>query len=159
MMARDMAWTEELGNAVLVQRPEVMDSVQRLRQQAWTYGYLQPTPALTVTGGPYVQIMPVDAAYIPVPYYDPLVVFAAPRPGIVVRTAINYRVGVRLGVGFEPWGWGATWVEWPRREVIINRVPWQRAWANRAAYLHPYAVPRYAGPALERHHVNARRRR
>src|ERR1700734_263871 len=32
MMAQDPGWTQSLGNAVLVQRPDVMDSVQRMRQ-------------------------------------------------------------------------------------------------------------------------------
>jgi hypothetical protein len=40
MMARDPAWTQQLGNAVLTQRPEVMDAVQRMRRQARSYGYL-----------------------------------------------------------------------------------------------------------------------
>jgi hypothetical protein len=31
MMARDPAWTQQLGTAVLMQRPEVMDAVQRRR--------------------------------------------------------------------------------------------------------------------------------
>ncbi len=34
MMARDMAWTQALGNAVLAQRNDVMDAVQRQRQRA-----------------------------------------------------------------------------------------------------------------------------
>ncbi len=40
-MARNMNWTYQLGNAVLAQRPEVMDAVQRMRQQADSYGYLR----------------------------------------------------------------------------------------------------------------------
>jgi hypothetical protein len=39
-MASYMGWTQQLGNAVLTQRPEVMDAVQRLRQHAFDYGYL-----------------------------------------------------------------------------------------------------------------------
>lgn len=35
MMARDPAWTEQLGKAVLVHRPEVMDAVQKMRQRAY----------------------------------------------------------------------------------------------------------------------------
>ena len=31
-MARDAGWTQQLGNAVLAQRPDVMDGVQRMRQ-------------------------------------------------------------------------------------------------------------------------------
>ena len=36
MMAHDMPWTQELGDAVLAERAAVMDAVQRMRHQAWT---------------------------------------------------------------------------------------------------------------------------
>src|SRR5271169_2291501 len=44
MMAQDPGWTQALGDAVLAQRPDVMDAVQRMRRQAYSYGYLRPTP-------------------------------------------------------------------------------------------------------------------
>ena len=156
MMARDMAWTEELGDAVLAERGEVMDAVQRRRHEAFAYGYLRSDAAVTVSSGPYIEIVPVEAAYIPIPVYDPLVVFAAPRPGIVVRTALTYRFGARLGVAFAPWGWGVSGFDWPGRLVVINRRPWERTWVNRETYVHPYVVRRYAGPPLEQHRVIAR---
>lgn len=37
-MARYMGWTQELGNAVLTQRGDVMDAVQRMRQDGYNYG-------------------------------------------------------------------------------------------------------------------------
>jgi hypothetical protein len=156
MMARDMAWTEELGNAVLVERGEVMDAVQRMRHEALKFGYLRSGADVTVSDGPYIEIVPVEAAYVPLPVYDPLVVFAPPRPGIVVRTALTYRSGVWLGVAFTPWGWGASGFDWAQRVVVINRTRWDRTWVNRETYVHPYAVRRYAGPLLEQHHVIAR---
>jgi hypothetical protein len=156
MMARDMAWIEELGNAVLVERGEVMDAVQRMRHEALNYGYLRSDANVTVSDGPYIEIVPVEAAYIPIPVYDPLVVFAPPRPGIVMRAALSYRFGVRLGVAFVPWGWGASGFDWAQRVVVINRTPWDRTWVNRETYVHPYVVRRYAGPPIEQHHVIAR---
>jgi Protein of unknown function (DUF3300) len=48
MMARDMNWTQQLGTAVLNQRAGVMDAVQRLRRQAYNYGYLQSNPYVYV---------------------------------------------------------------------------------------------------------------
>src|SRR5690242_14807827 len=59
MMAGDMAWTRELGDAVLAQRADVMDAVQRLRRQASMYGYLRSNATVSVTSGPYVEILPV----------------------------------------------------------------------------------------------------
>lgn len=35
MMARDPGWTQQLGGAVLAQRPDVMDAVQRMRSARW----------------------------------------------------------------------------------------------------------------------------
>src|SRR6202034_2453209 len=59
MMARDPAWTQQLGNAVLTQDAEVMDAVQRMRQHARSYGYLAQNSYINViaTGG-YIQILP-----------------------------------------------------------------------------------------------------
>jgi len=105
-MAADMEWTRELGDAFLAQRQDVMDAVQRMRQKAKDYGYLRSNDQIIVTGGPYIEIDPVDPAFICVPVYDPLVVFWPPRPGIVVGAAISFGFGVNLGVAFRPWGWG-----------------------------------------------------
>ena len=90
MMARDPAWTDQLGNAVLTQHPEVMDAVQRLRRKARDYGYLASNGYVNVlTDGGYIQILPINPGVIYVPYYDPYIVFAPPRPGFVVATAIH----------------------------------------------------------------------
>ena len=72
MMASAVPWTQELGDAVLAQRADVMDAVQRMRQKAQSYGYLRSTPQVTVSQGPYVEIQPVDPGFIVVPYLRPL---------------------------------------------------------------------------------------
>src|SRR6202161_393104 len=41
MMANDMSWTTDLGNAFLSQQQDVMDAVQRERRKAKDYGYLR----------------------------------------------------------------------------------------------------------------------
>src|SRR5580700_1742855 len=41
MMAGNIDWTTQLGNAVLAQRPDVMDAVQRERALSMQYGYLR----------------------------------------------------------------------------------------------------------------------
>jgi hypothetical protein len=121
-------------------------AVQRMRRDAWNYGYLRSNAAVTVTSGPYIAITPLDVAYIPVPYYAPSVVFGAPRPGIVVGSAINFGHGIHLGAAFAPWGWGSTRLLWPRHVMVINRVPWRRTWTNRLTYVHPYAARRHPAP-------------
>lgn len=64
MMASDINWTNDLGNAVLAQRPDVMDAVQRERHRAYQYGYLRTNPQIVVSNGPYIEIEPANPAFI-----------------------------------------------------------------------------------------------
>src|SRR5689334_12126023 len=102
MMASAMPWTEELGNAFLAQQQNVMDAVQAQRQRAAQFGYLQSNAQVVVSAGPYIEIRPVNPAFVVVPYYDPRVVFVAPRPGFRAVTAIRFGYGVPIGVAFAP---------------------------------------------------------
>jgi hypothetical protein len=157
MMASDMSWTGELGNAFLAQQPDLMDAVQRERRQAYDYGYLRTNQQIIVNPGPYIEILPANPAFIVVPYYNPLIVFAPPRPGFFVGGAIRFGYGISIGVAFRPWGWGLNRFGWNEHRVYINNARWDRTWVNRGTYVHPYAVPRYSGarPA-ERHELEGR---
>jgi hypothetical protein len=161
MMASDMSWTGELGNAFLAQQPDLMDAVQRERHRAYDYGYLRTNPQIIVNAGPYIEILPANPAFIVVPYYDPLIVFAPPRPGFFVGGAISFRFGITIGAAFAPWGWGASRFAWGDHRVFINNARWDRTWVNRRTYVHPYAaVPRYASPRpAERHELHERSER
>jgi uncharacterized protein DUF3300 len=126
--------------------------VQRMRQKAASFGYLRSNAQISVRTGPYIEIVPVNPAYVVVPYYDPGVVFLPPRRGFFVGGAVRFGYGVTLGAVFAPWGWGATNFVWSTHSVIINRAPWGRTWFNRATYVHPYAVRRYpAAHEVDRH--------
>jgi Protein of unknown function (DUF3300) len=155
MMAHDMAWTEQLGNAVLTQDADVMDAVQRMRRRARSYGYLVPNSYVNVVDeGGYIQILPIDPNVLYVPYYDPVVVFAPPRPGLAIAGAIHFGPGITIGAAFGGWGWwlGSGFV-WPSHTILIDHHPWGRVWANRAVYVHPYVHPwvRPVGPRVEIH--------
>ena len=152
MMARDMAWTQQLGNAVLTQRGVVMDAIQRMRRKAMDYGYLQPNSyERVVSDGEYIQILPIDPGVIYLPFYDQLVVFS--RPGIV--GAIRFGPAITISAGFIPWGWASVGFLWPSHAIIIDHQPWDRIWANRKVYVHPYAHPwiRRVGPRVEAHPI------
>jgi hypothetical protein len=157
-MASDMGWTSELGNAFLAQQQELMDAVQRERRRAYDYGYLRTNPQIVVNGGPYIEILPANPNFIVVPYYDPLIVYAPPRPGFFVGSAIGFRFGIAIGPAFRPWGWGVNRFAWGEHRVFINNARWDRSWVNRGTYVHPYAVPRYNGGArpAERHELEGR---
>ncbi len=143
MMASDLNWTRDLGNAFLAQQQDVMDAVQRMRRRAWDYGYLRSNPEIVVRDGPFIEIVPANPAFVYVPYYDPAIVYAPPRPGFVVGGAIHFGYGITIGAAFRPWGWGADRFLWNQHTVIIDNAPWRRSWANRPEYVHPYGAPRY----------------
>lgn len=158
MMASDMGWTRQLGDAFLAQNADVMDAVQRMRRQARDFGYLRTNGQIIVSGGPYIEIVPVNPALIYVPFYDPLIVFARPRPGFVVARGITFGFGISIGPAFRPWGWGGNRIVWGSHLVFVNNVEWHRTWVNRATYVHPYAIRR-VGPAPrveERHELHGR---
>jgi hypothetical protein len=158
MMASDMNWTAELGNAFLAQHDDVMDAVQRMRRRAVQYGYLRSNPQVVVSTGPYITIAPVTPAYICVPVYDPRVVFVAPAPGFFVGGAIRFGFGISLGFAFAPWGWGTTRIGWGSHALFIAGAPWGRTWGNRRVYVHPYHdFHPYHGPAVPEHHELIRR--
>lgn len=154
-MAADMSWTSELGNAFLQSRDAVMDAVQRRRREAEQFGYLRSNNQIAVTDrGGYVEIDPVNPAFIPVPVYDPGVVFVRPRAGLFAGGAITFG-GISIGAAFAPWGWGHSRFDWDRHNVIIENHPWDRRWENRREYVHPYEhVHRYQpGHNVERHDI------
>lgn len=153
MMASDMDWTTDLGNAVLAQRPDVMDAVQRARHEAYDYGYLRSNGEIAVSDGAYITIAPVNPNFIVVPAYDPGVVFVRPRPGFVVASAIAFGFGVAIGAWFRPWGWGVFRIGWADHAFFINNARWGRTWANRRTFVHPYpGVRRFAPSARVEHH-------
>jgi len=150
MMAGDMNWTQQLGSAVLADRGSVMDAIQRQRSIALNYGYLRSNAQIhVVTTLGDIEILPADPAVIYVPYYNPYVVYTRPRPGFYVGGAISF--GPRIVVGtFAPWGWGGVALGWREHRIIVNNRPWERGWANRNAYVHPYPAPR---PRVEERHI------
>ncbi|MFZ3329217.1 MAG: DUF3300 domain-containing protein [Candidatus Acidiferrales bacterium] len=155
-MASDAGWTNDLGNAVLGDRDAVMNAVQRMRKEAMDYGYLRSNAQIVVSGGPYIGIEPANPAFIVVPAYDPVVVYVPPRPGFFVGGAIGFGFGVTIGAWFHPWGWGTSRIVWGSHAIFINNARWDRNWANRRVYVHPYpGVHRYTATnhAVEHHEL------
>ncbi len=152
MMASDMNWTTQTGNAFLAQQGDVMDAIQRNRAKARQYGYLRSNGQIVVGAGPYITIGLANPGFIVVPYYDPAVVFFPPRPGFAIGGAISFRFGITIGAFFGPWGWGPGFgrFDWGGHAVFINNHPWGRTWVNRATYVHPYEGVRRLAPGVSR---------
>jgi Protein of unknown function (DUF3300) len=136
-MDENLDWTRQLGDAFLVQEPQVMETIQRLRRQARTAGTLMTDAQVRVVDeGPIIVVQPVDPRVIYVPYYDPRVaygtwwwptyppVFWAPWPGYAlhyprpgIATGFFWGPAVHVSVGFF---FGA--VDWPHRQVRVVSV-------------------------------------
>jgi hypothetical protein len=96
MMAQDPAWLKQLGTAVLTQPDEVMDAIQRLRRKALQFGYLRSNNYITVNvTQENIEILPATPGVIYVHTYDPLVLFAAPKSGLVAGETIRFRPAVQ----------------------------------------------------------------
>ncbi len=137
----DISWTTNLGNAFLAQQQDVMDAVQRMRQQAEQAGKLASTPQENVVTGneggqPYVEIEPVDPDVIYVPVYDPAWIwgpsiwypyphwFWPPRSVIYGGIGFGFGGGINVGLffgggwhGWGGWGWHPGW---GGRTIVVN---------------------------------------
>jgi hypothetical protein len=141
MMSNKLDWTQQLGDAVLAQQPDVMDAIQRLRVKAQANNKLQSTSQQTVTtqsagGQQYIYIAPTDPDEIYVPYYDPSVVYGDwpypdyppyywPPPAYIgvgiLATGLVFGTGYALGrwaSGGNRWGGG---FNWGGRNINVNR--------------------------------------
>ena len=158
MMADQLDWTQKLGDAVLAQETDVMDSIQRLRGRAKANGKLESSKEQTVTvksegEKQYVVIEPTSPTEIYVPYYEPAVVYGdwpypayapyyfPPPYGYVAGAALATGIAFAAGVAVRHAFWGNC--DWGRRNlnvvsnrsVDINNINRGR-WEHNAAHRH-----------------------
>jgi len=76
MMAKQITWTTQLGQAYLAQQGPVLKAIQAMRQQAMNVGNLKTTPQQqVVSSSGAIQIYPADPNTFYIPTYDPVVVY------------------------------------------------------------------------------------
>jgi hypothetical protein len=131
MMDDNLTWTERLGDAFLAQQPQVMETVQSLRQKASAAGNLKSNEQVRVDQqGQTIVIEPPNPQVVYVPYYDPREVYGpwwwpeyppvywGPWPGYYVRPGFGvgfaWGVGITVGAGFF---FGA--FDWPHRHIRV----------------------------------------
>jgi hypothetical protein len=141
MMSDKLSWTQQLGDAVLAQQPDVMDAIQRLRTNAQANNKLVSNQQQTVStqsqnGRQVIVIAPTQPDTLYVPYYDPSVVYGPwpypsyppyywPAPGYiaagVIATGLAFGAGYALGrwaSGGNYWGGG---FNWGGNNINVNR--------------------------------------
>lgn len=78
-MSDHIDWTEQAGEAVLVQTDDVLDTIQRLRSKAMDNGYLVDNEAQTIqVTNNTINIAPATPGVVYVPTYDPQVIYTTP---------------------------------------------------------------------------------
>lgn len=129
MMAQNIDDFAAIGQAFAADQAAVMDSVQRLRAQAYAAGALTNTDQqqiVTEYDGTQqiILIQPANPQVVYVPQYDPTVVYAGPAPGTVF---LSFGAGIAIGallVSDRPWGWRGWGWNWRRRQVVVNHNTW-----------------------------------
>lgn len=86
MMAEDLDWTEQLGDAVIAQTGDLLDAVQRMRTQAAAAGNLATNAAQVVeVDDGAITVTPADPEVVYVPTYDPALAYAPATAPVVVQ--------------------------------------------------------------------------
>ncbi|HEY7284954.1 MAG TPA: DUF3300 domain-containing protein, partial [Vicinamibacterales bacterium] len=130
MMAGDINWTTELGQAFSSNRSSVFDSVQRLRKKAKDAGNLKSTPQQdvemqTTSGGEQVIVIePANPQVVYVPQYNTQTVYvqqpasttvvvqeSSSSADAAVAGMIGFTAGIAIGAAvnnnyyYGPYGW------------------------------------------------------
>jgi hypothetical protein len=130
-MSDNLDWTQDLGDAFLGQKSEVMDTVQRMRGLAYEAGNLKTTEQQVVTQQPNqtIVIESPKTEVIYVPSYSPTVVYGSawaypiyyyppmyvpPPPGYGLMT-----FGFGMAVGAALWG-DCNWGGWGNNDIDID---------------------------------------
>jgi len=140
MMSKQLDWMQKLGDAVVNQQPDVMDSVQRLRARAQSTDKLKTTRQQTVRvdqveGRSVIVVEPAVPDEMYVPYYNPAVVYGdwayADYPPYYFEPpyyigAGLLAAGLAFGAGYAIGNWGGWWgggVNWSGggNNIVINR--------------------------------------
>jgi hypothetical protein len=141
MMSSKLDWTQKLGDAVLAQQTDVMDSIQRLRGKAYDKKTLSSNEAQSITvsqdqGRQTIAIAPASPETISVPYYDPAVAFGEwpysdypaypyywPAPSYIGAGVLAS--GLVFGAGYAVGRWGNNYwgnnINWRDNDININR--------------------------------------
>jgi hypothetical protein len=130
---QNLEWTQALGDAFVAQPAEVMNAVQRLRQQARAAGTLVDTPQQRVVAEENtLLIVPAQPEVIYVPVYDPAIVYIS-HPARIRHTHLHFHSAYRTG----PW--------------LIYSPNWHRGHLHIISHSYGWHHPGYRHPAHVSH--------
>jgi len=159
VMDEKLTWMEQLGDAFLSQREQVMETIQALRQKAAEAGNLESDDHQQVT---YTEsniiISSVDPSLVYVPYYNPMVIYGtwwwpayepvywAPWHGYYASS--GFYTGFTWGLGtpiVSRWFWSS--FHWPSHQIFVrgNDIWRHNSWHRRGIPYHNRALHREHG--------------
>jgi Protein of unknown function (DUF3300) len=157
MMSQNIDSYAAIGQAFAANQGTVMDSVQRLRQQAYAAGALDSNQYQTVDvqgqgDSQVVVIQPANPQVVYVPQYNPQVIYQQPSTAAVVTASLlTFGAGIALGAWISsnshPWGWGGWGWNWGHRSVIVHNNVWV---VNNNRYRPRYPSYHYRPPVYNR---------
>ncbi len=167
MMDQQIEWTARLGDVFIAQEPQVMETVQSLRQKAYEAGNLRSTEQAQVyRQGEAYAIEPASPEVVYVPYYDTRVVYGpwwwpayppvywAPWPGYYAypgyRAGFVWGPGIAVGAGFF-----FSSCDWHRRHVTVVNVT--NVFVNRQVIVNRPVPVRNGQPVVWQHDPGHRR--
>ena len=150
VMANQVQWMEQLGNAFLAQQADVMASVQRLRHAALAAGNLKATPechCIVQTSGDQIVILPSEPRLVCIPVYNPRYVYGSwwepAYPPIVFPPPIGFVYAPGVWIGFPPpievavfgplWGW--SWFDWGGGRIVVDNAIFGGFYPNHPAFV------------------------
>jgi len=115
-MRENADWTQNVGDAFLTQRAELMNAVQALRVQADKAGNLKSSNEVKVVKEQQTIIIePADPQVIYVPQYNPTVVYGAWAYLRIRLTTCTHRRATTSGLRWRPESPGASRSAWATR--------------------------------------------
>jgi hypothetical protein len=148
-MAKNLAWTSELGEVYHNQTKDVMDAVQTLRAKAKSAGNLKSNDQIKVVqqSPSTIVIEPANPQIVYVPQYNPTVIYGttyvvpnytAPAADVAAAGIIGFgagvAVGAALGGGCCSWGWSSWSCGWHGGYVGYAGHPYYGSAAWHGAY-------------------------
>jgi Protein of unknown function (DUF3300) len=124
-MAKNLAWTSELGQVYHYQPKDVMEAVQTLRAKAQAAGNLKSTEQIKVVqqSPSTIVIEPASPQIVYVPQYNPAVIYGTTyvvpnytAADVAAASVISFGAGIAVGAlmsgGCCSWGWSSWSVGW-----------------------------------------------
>ena len=132
-MAKNLAWTSELGQVYHYQPKDVMEAVQTLRAKAQAAGNLNSTEQIKVVqqSASTIVIEPANPQVVYVPEYNPALIYGTTyvvpnytAADVAAASVISFGAGIAIGAmiggGCCSWGWSSWSVGWHGGGVVYG---------------------------------------